>query len=160
MTAELEHYQSRGARALIILHEQHLRQCFETWREAEIAQIRLPATNDERYRSRDDLLYHILHSARSYIIRICQTLQLPAIEIEPVPDTENLSAEVDFYLEHLLAQWRLPLSDVTDDQMEPAEELYFAGMPYWVDAMLEHAVMHPIRHEFQLQELLERQATP
>jgi hypothetical protein len=25
---------------------------------------------------------------------------------------------------------------------------------YCIDAMLEHAVMHPIRHTFQLQELL------
>jgi hypothetical protein len=27
---------------------------------------------------------------------------------------------------------------------------------YTIDAMLEHAVMHPIRHTFQLEELVQR----
>ncbi|GAA4019790.1 hypothetical protein GCM10022631_36530 [Deinococcus rubellus] len=74
-----------------------------------------------------------------------------------MPDMEVLAGQADRYLEHLLERWRLPLADVTDAQIEPDPELYFAGMPYWVDAMLEHAVMHPIRHEFQLRELMERQ---
>lgn len=30
--------------------------------------------------------------------------------------------------------------------------------PHCIDIMLQHAVMHPIRHDFQLRELLERQS--
>ncbi|WP_161883726.1 hypothetical protein [Deinococcus alpinitundrae] len=52
-----------------------------------------------------------------------------------MPNVDELAGQVDAYLEHLLERW--PLTDVTDEQMEPAEELYFAGMPYWVDAMLD-----------------------
>ena len=158
MTAELTHYQSRGARALVLLHDQHLRQCLTVWKQAKAADIRLPATEDEHYQSLDALLHHILRSARIYLFRICQNLNLPAPEIEPAPDIENIASQADQYLNDLLERWRLPLADVTDGQMEPDPELYFAGMPYWADAMLEHAVMHPIRHEFQLRELLERQA--
>ena len=31
------------------------------------------------------------------------------------------------------------------------------GVNYCIDAMLEHAVMHPIRHEFQLKNLIAEQ---
>ncbi|WP_415791507.1 hypothetical protein [Deinococcus saxicola] len=58
--------------------------------------------------------------------------------------------QAEAYLERLLPWWRMPLAGVRDEDMEPAEKLHFAGMPYWVDAMLEHAVMHPVRHSFQL----------
>lgn len=157
---ELSDYSSRAARALVLLHDQHLRQCVEIWKQAKAANLQLPATQSEDYRSLDALLHHILRSARIYLFRICQHLGRPAPEIGAVPDVDGLAGQADAYLEHLLEQWRLPLDDVTDAQMEPDPELYFAGMPYWVDAMLEHAVMHPIRHGFQLSELMERQDRP
>ena len=160
MTNQLAEYQSRGARAMVLLHDNHLRQCLTVWQQAKAADIRLPETDDEHYQSLDALLHHILAAARSYMVGICKLLGLPDPEIDPAPDIENIASQADRYLEYVLEQWRLPLADVPDDQMEPAEELYFAGMPYWADAMLEHAVMHPIRHGFQLRELLERQATP
>lgn len=158
MLTELSHYQSRGARALILLHEQHLRQCVDVWKQAKAKDIRLPVTGDEHYQSLDALLHHILRSARIYMLRICQHLNLPAPDLRPMPEVENIAAQGDGYLDDLLERWRLPLAAVTDQQMEPDPELYFAGMPYWVDAMLEHAVMHPVRHEFQLMELMQRQA--
>lgn len=159
-STELGHYTSRGARALVLLHDQQLRQCFEVWKQARAANLSLPDVEDEHYRSLDALLHHILRSARIYMFRICQHLELPAPEIDPIPAVEVLTEQADRYLEHLLERWRFPLAEVTDGQIEPDPELYFAGMPYWVDAMLEHAVMHPIRHKFQLRELLQQQATP
>ena len=74
-----------------------------------------------------------------------------------MPDINTIGAEADRYLEHVLERWRLPLVSVPDEKLSPAPETYFSGMPYWIDAMLEHAVMHPIRHEFQLKELIRRQ---
>lgn len=160
MTEELAYYRSRGARALVLLHDKHLRQCVEVWKRANEQKICLPETDEEHYQSLDALLDHVLRSARIYMFRICQTLGLPAPEIEPVPEIGDLPAQTDAYLDYLLERWRLPLAAVTDAQMEPDPALYFAGIPYWADAMLEHAVMHPIRHAFQLSELLEQQATP
>ena len=69
---------------------------------------------------------------------------------DPLDEIETRS---DAYLEYLLGRWRELLADVHDD--EP--EIYTPGMHYWIDAMLEHAAMHPVRHGFQLRELLERQ---
>jgi hypothetical protein len=50
----------------------------------------------------------------------------------------------------------VPLADMPDERLEPPEEEYFHGMPYWTDAMLEHAVMHPIRHTFRLREMVKQ----
>lgn len=158
MTEDLSNYQSRGARALVLLHEQHLRGCLEVWKQAKAAEIKLPETDDENYQSLETLLKHILRSAGNYLVSICKNLELPDPEIKPVPEATIIEAEVDRYLEHVLGRWRLPLARVPDEKLEPAPETYFPGMPYWIDAMLEHAVMHPIRHEFQLKELIQKQS--
>ena len=140
------------------MHEDHLRQCLSIWKRAKAADVRLPETQEEDYQSLETLLHHILRSARIYMVRICENLGLPDPGIRMVPEVGIIGAEADNYAEHVLDRWRLPLADVPDDRLEPAPELYTPGIPYWIDAMLEHAVMHPIRHGFQLRELMERQA--
>lgn len=157
MTEELSHYESRGARALVLLHEKHLRQCLEVWEQAKAADTELPETDDENYASLKTLLRHILDAAGDYMVGICRDLGLPDPEIKLAPSIDVIEVEADSYLEHVLERWRLPLAEVTDERLEPPPELYEPGMPYWIDAMLEHAVMHPIRHEFQLKELMQKQ---
>ena len=157
MAEELGNYKSRGARALVLLHEKHLRECLEVWKQVKAANVKLPETDDEHYQSLETLLRHILRSAGNYMVGICKNLGLPDPEIKPAPGVDVIGTEAESYLEHLLEHWRLPLAEVTDDRLEPPPELYTPGMPYWIDAMLEHAVMHPIRHEFQLRELMQKQ---
>ena len=64
-----------------------------------------------------------------------------------------LSWEAEGYAEHLLECWRTSLLDARDDQLETAYQSRWNTL-YSIDAMLEHAVMHPIRHLFQLEELM------
>lgn len=70
--------------------------------------------------------------------------------IRPAPAAAEVEREADGYLEHILARWRLPLADVPETAFEP--EVYRSnwGTLYCIDAMLEHAVMHPMRNRFQL----------
>ena len=92
------------------------------------------------------------------MVWMCEQLELTDPEIKPTPSPDTIEAEADGYLEHLLERWRLPLVNVPDERLEPTT--YAPGETrYWIDAMLEHAVMHPIRHEFQLREQLENQRT-
>ena len=42
------------------------------------------------------------------------------------------------------------LAEVSDETLDSAPAAYAFGSSFQVDMMLEHAVMHPIRHEFQL----------
>lgn len=159
MTEYLSNYQSRGARALVVLHEQHMRQCLEVWKQAKAADVKLPETDDERYRSLETLLKHILGASGSYLTWTCKQLGLPDPGIRPVPEDATVGVETDSYLEHLLERWTLPLVDVEEERLYFPEFASNGGTHHHcIDIMLEHAVLHPIRHEFQLKELIERQA--
>lgn len=151
---DLNHYTYRGTRALVILHDTHLQQCVEVWKKAKAANIKLPKTDDESYASLEHLLHHILRAARGYMVWICKQLDLPDPNINPTPDIDTIEAEVDGYLEHVLERWRLPLAHVPEEKFEPQTYASNWGTHYCINAMLEHAVMHPIRHEFQLKELM------
>lgn len=148
-------YRSGGARALVLLHERHLRSFLETWFRARAAGVTLPRTDDPSYASMETLLRHILRAARGYMTWMCEKLELPDPGIEPTPEADLIEARAREYMEHVLEKWRSPLAGVTDEQLE--KEMYPSrwGTEYCIDAMLEHAVMHPLRHEFQLQKLMD-----
>jgi uncharacterized damage-inducible protein DinB len=153
--SQLDGYSYRGARALVLLHEQHLREFVAVWRRFRAANIALPATEDPAYASPEALLRHILGAARGYMTWMCEHLKLPDPQIRPVPEEGAIEGEADAFLEHVLERWRRPLVDVPEDAFETPYMSRWK-VPYCVDAMLEHAVMHPIRHTFQLQELLQQ----
>jgi hypothetical protein len=155
---ELENYEYRGARALVLLHERHLRECLATWRRAKAGGVMLPATDDPSYRSLETLLVHIFRAARGYLTWICQQLELPEPDLPQVPEPGEVEARADDFLTGLLAGWRLPLRDVPPERFEGPTYVSRWGDGYSIDSMLEHAVMHPIRHSFQLNELLAKSA--
>jgi hypothetical protein len=154
---ELDNYKFRGARACVLLHDKHVRQCLDVWKQAKAANVKLPQTEDSSYASLEHLLYHILRAARGYMVWTCKKLELPDPDIRDTPDVDKIEAEAEGYLEHVLERWRFPLVDVPEEKFEPQTYASNWGTHYCIDAMLEHAVMHPIRHEFQLRELLEQQ---
>ena len=149
-------YRSRAVRALVLLHDAHLRRFLVVWKEARDAAVALPTTDDPAYASLHTLLHHVLRAARGYMTWMCEKLELPDPEIRMPPDAAALSEEADGYMEHVLERWRAPLQDVGDDRLETPEYPSRWQTRYCIDAMLEHAVMHPIRHAFQLEELMGR----
>jgi hypothetical protein len=151
-------YRSRAVRALVFLHDDHLRRFLDTWKRAKAAAVALPATQDPDYVSLDTLLRHVLGCARGYMTWMCEVLELPDPQIRVAPDAAAIAAEADSYMEHVLERWRDPLKDVSDEKLEAPEYRSRWKTLYCVDAMLEHAVMHPIRHTFQLEELISHAA--
>jgi hypothetical protein len=152
---ELSNYRYRGARALVLLHERALRSYLATWRRALAAGIRLPVTDDPSYVSLPTLLVHGLGAARRYMVWICEKLGLPDPGIDMPPKPESVDKEEARYIEHLLARWRLPLADVEEARLNAIHRSYW-GEDMSLEGMLEHAVMHPQRHAFQLEELMEK----
>ena len=73
----LEHYRYGGARALVLLHDLHLRSYLVIWQQANAAGVTLPETNNSNYASLETLHHHVLASARGYMNWICENLQLP-----------------------------------------------------------------------------------
>ncbi|MEO8231078.1 MAG: hypothetical protein ABI638_02265 [Ignavibacteriota bacterium] len=147
-------YKYNGAKALVNLHEIHLRNFYETWKEAKRLNVNLPQTDDPYYKSLDTLLYHLLRSSRGYMNWMCKQLNLPDPQIDEAPLPEIVVEQAENYIEYLLNKWKYPLKDVPPEKFE--DKVYKSNwdVDYCIDAMLEHAVMHPIRHEFQLKNLL------
>ena len=151
-------YRYGGARAMVILHDRQLRSFLAVWQRARAAKLSLPVTEDPDYASLEHLLRHVCACARGYMLWMCKVLELPDPAIEPAPELDRIAAEAAGYLDHLAQGWQRPLAEVPEDRFGIPE--YESGwkVKYCVDAMLEHAVMHPIRHEFQLVELLAAEA--
>jgi hypothetical protein len=149
-------YRSRAVRALVLLHDEHLRRFLVVWKQARAVRVVLPKTDDPAYASLDTLLHHVLRAARGYMTWMCEVLELPDPTILAAPEAAVLSRDPERYMEHVLEQWRRPLQDVGDDRLETPEYPSRWQTRYCIDAMLEHAVMHPIRHAFQLEELMSK----
>jgi hypothetical protein len=144
---------------MVLLHEDHLRRFVSTWRLALETPVTLPTTPDPAYSSLDALGRHVLSAAGGYLVWICEMLKLPDPEIRPVPDARSVVNDADNYMEHVLERWRTgPLREIADEQLETPEYPSRWQSRYCIDSMLEHAVMHPIRHTFQLDELMKNVA--
>lgn len=135
------------------LHARHLRAFVEVWRLAKARELRLPRTEDPDYATLEALLVHVIACARGYMVWICEKLELPEPGIRPAPQRERIEAELDEYVEHLLERWRLPLREVPEERFNDCFPSRW-GVLFCADSMLEHAVLHPIRHSFQLTELM------
>ena len=147
MSSNLQ-YRSRAVRAMVLLHEEHLRRFVHVWRMALASSVSLPPTADPAYASLKAL------AAGGYMIWMCEVLALPDPGIRHAPDQAAIIGGAEDYMEHVLERWRAPLIEVSDDRLETPEYPSHWKTRYCVDSMLEHAVMHPIRHAFQLDELL------
>lgn len=147
-------YKYNGARSLIILHEKYINEFFKTWKEAKKLNITLPKTNDTDYESLETLLKHVLRSSGGYIIWICEKLNLPNPKITEPSDIKEIEGKAEEYIIYLLDKWRTPLINVKENDFHTPAYKSNWGSNYCIDAMLEHAVMHPIRHSFQLQTLI------
>lgn len=148
-------YKYKGVEALVLLHEEKMLSFIDIWKIAKQANLKLPITNDPDYQSLNHLLEHIVRSSRGYIIWICEKLNLSDPQINIPPTFEKIENDIDEYIAHLLDRWKLPLVNV--DEKDFFTQTYMSNWEtnYCIEAMLEHAVMHPVRHEFQLRNLLE-----
>jgi uncharacterized damage-inducible protein DinB len=151
---ELSDYVYRGARAMVLMHEQYQREFLAVWRQAKAAGITLPKTEDPDYQSLEHLLVHLLRSSRGYLTWICEKLELPDPGIDLPPSVEQVERDAAAYLEHVLACWRKPLAPIDEARMSFPSYKSRWDMDYSIDSMLEHALVHPLRHTFQLRELL------
>ena len=155
MHIDIPKHRYNGARSMIVLHDQHLRQFLETWRQARKASLPLPRTKDPDYQSLEALLFHVMRAARGYMVWTCEVLGLPDPQIDATPGIDTITSAAATYVDHLGSRWATPLVDVPEERFEDLEYASRWNTRYCIDAMLEHAVMHPIRHEHQLRVLLD-----
>lgn len=148
---ELSDHRSRGVRALVLLHERELLAFFVTWRRALAWGVQLPPTENIHCASPEAMAHHVLRAARGYLVWLCEKFDLgdPGVAEPPAPG--ELEAAGDAYLEGLLERWRTALRDAPGERLEEAHTSRW-GRPFTLESMLEHAVVHPMRHALQLEE--------
>jgi uncharacterized damage-inducible protein DinB len=147
-------YKYGSARTLVNLHSEYLLVFLPVWRKAKAVNLPLPETDHPGYVSLETLLIHVVNAARSYMVWMADKLELPDPQIDPVPTVEFVEVEADGYLTHLIEKWKTPLQNIDEDSFDQVYESNW-GVKYSIDSMLEHAVVHPILHRIQLEELLE-----
>src|SRR5258708_3690673 len=76
MSSNLQ-YRSRAVRAMVLLHEEHLRRFVHVSRLALASSVSLPPTDDPSYASLEALGRHVLSAAGGYMIWMCEMLALP-----------------------------------------------------------------------------------
>jgi len=153
----LSEFRHRGVAALVALQGIHLQNFYNTWKEAAENEIILPQTTDPDYKSLDTLLFHVFNSSKNYVLWICRNLNIPMPEIHNVPNVAVIRKNASLYLEHLSGEWKNPLKVLDEKALDKVFKSN-SGIDTSIEAMLEHAVMHPIRHEYQLKNLIQAQS--
>ena len=149
-------FQSRAVRSLVELHERELPAFVETWRRFVQSGKPMPEANgDAAYESRDHLVAHVQGSARGYLLWIWEVLESPIEGLPLTRDPRIVVPRLDAFMAETLDGWRRHLAPLVDEQLAPKQYFSRWGEPHTIEQMLEHAVVHPMRHRIQLERILE-----
>lgn len=148
-------FKSRAVRSLVELHEVELRKFLEAWKRFAAANAPMPeARGDKSYESREHLLGHGLMAARNYLTRIGEWLGRPVTDVDATQDARAIAAHADAFAEDILAAYRRHLALVMPEELEQQVHRTRWGELMSVEMLLEHAVVHPMRHRIQLERIL------
>jgi len=147
-------FKSNAVRSCVELHEIELRRFLETWERFRSSGVELPRSDDPSYASAEHLEGHVLRSARNYLTWIGECVTRPVTDVDPDVELLSVAAKGTAFMDEVLAAWRRHLALLADRELSP--DVYTArwGGPYSVEQMLEHAVVHPMRHRIQLERLM------
>ncbi len=147
-------FKSNAVRSCVELHEIEINRFFETWKAFCAGGIQLPKTSDPSYESPEHLGGHVLCAARNYLTWIGECVKRPVADLDPENDLVRIARKGRVFLDEVLAAWRRHLGALEDSELAPARYKSRWGEDYDVEQMLEHAIVHPMRHRIQLQRLM------
>ncbi|NNF06064.1 MAG: hypothetical protein HKN21_04835 [Candidatus Eisenbacteria bacterium] len=149
-------YVYAGAKAMVELHQIEMEQFLEVWKQAQDSNLALPKTEDKDYASLEALLRHVLGAARFYVIWSCKNLELPDPGFDELPEEGSSFEDYRSSLAQILDRWGLPFKEVPEEAYYKQTYKTGWGTDHTIETMLEHAVVHPMRHRHQLSKLMER----
>jgi uncharacterized damage-inducible protein DinB len=142
------------------LQEIELGRFLESWERFRTSGVALPASDDPSYQSPDHLKGHVLRSARNYLTWIGDCVRRPVTDVDLDTDLLSVAGKGLAFLTEVLAAWRRHLASLEDRELSPEMFTSRWGEPYSVEQMLEHAVVHPMRHRIQLERLMAEATRP
>jgi uncharacterized damage-inducible protein DinB len=147
-------FKSNAVRSCVELHEIEMNRFFEVWQAFRAARITLPETRDPNYGSADHLGGHVLRAARNYLTWVGECVNRPVTDVDLDNEQVSVATKGRAFLDEVLAAWRRHLALLEDHELAPATFKSRWGEDYNVEQMLEHAIVHPMRHRIQLERLM------
>ena len=148
-------FKSRAVRSLMELHERELPAFVATWRKFVQSGKPMPeALGDPDYENPDRLVAHVQAAARSYLLWIWEVLERPIEGLPRIRDHAIIIPRLDAFMAETLDGWRRHLAPLENEHLSPNQYLSRWGEPHTIEQMLEHAVVHPMRHRIQLERIL------
>ncbi len=146
-------FQSNAVRSCVELHEIELRRFHDAWLAFGASGTALPATDDPSYQSNEHLAGHVLRWSRDYLTWIGECVERPVTELDSETDPVAIAGRSAAFMEEVLAGWRRQLASLEDMELAPVNYKSPWGEDYSIEQMLEHAIVHPMRHRIQLERL-------
>jgi uncharacterized damage-inducible protein DinB len=147
-------FKSNAVRSCVALHEIEIKRFYDVWETFRASGTPLPETNDPSYESAEHLGGHVSRAARNYLIWIGEFVNRPVTDVDPDTDAASISRKGRAFVDEVLAAWRRHLARLEDRELAPATRKSRWGEDYNIEQMLEHAVVHPMRHRIQLERLM------
>ena len=108
-----------------------------------------------RSQSRERLLGHVLMAQRGYLTRIGEWIGRPVNDVDASMEPIEIAGRAAQFAEEVLAAYPRHLASVTKEELEPQTHRTRWGELMSVELLLEHAVVHPMRHRIQLERIIE-----
>ena len=147
-------FKSNAVRNCVELHEVELRRFHEVWERFCASGKPLPATDDPSYASAEHLGGHVFRAARGYLTWVGEFVDRPVTDVDAETDPVSIARKGRAFVDEVLAAWRRHLARLEDREMTAATRKSRWGQDYTIEQMLEHAVVHPMRHRIQLERLM------
>jgi hypothetical protein len=147
-------FESNAVRSCVELHEVELRRFCEVWERFCTSGTPLPATDDPSYASAEHLGGHVLRAARGYLTWMGEFVNRPVTDVDADTDPVSIARKGRAFVDEVLEAWRRHLARLEDRELTPATRKSRWGEDYTIEQMLEHAVVHPMRHRIQLERLM------
>jgi uncharacterized damage-inducible protein DinB len=149
-------FRSRAVRSLVELHEREMRSFLQVWSRFIASGLPMPeAHGDQSYENHDRLLGHVLMAARGYLTRIGEWVGRPVNDVDASQDPYEIARRASEFADEVLSAYRRHLAEISNEEVEQQVHRTRWGELMSVDNLLEHAVVHPMRHRIQLERVLE-----
>jgi uncharacterized damage-inducible protein DinB len=153
-------FKSNAVRSCVELHEVELNRFYETWQRFLASGTPLPKTDDPSYQSADHLGGHVFRAARGYLTWTGECVKRPVTGLDADKDLVSIAHKGRPFVDAVLEAWRRELALLEDPELAPATYTSRWGQDYNIEQMLEHAVVHPMRHRIQLERLMAEGTRP
>lgn len=128
-----------------------LRRLVERIPPDDFARVVDPQTEDEACRSVQTILSHVVNAGYGYADHLRRVFAVPSTRppkrlLSHAESPEQLDAVMAYTAETLEGRW-----EMTDDEMAAAVIHSGWGVTYDAEQMLEHAIVHVLRHRRQIE---------